>query len=255
MKNIINKDKIITIGILPIMWLIYFLFEVFSRRVNDLYTLILNLSLIFLFAFVGWIIYMCSIKNIYGVNTKILIIIFFILMLLDQGLKLIIKINFFHSYLEIIPEFLYFNPIINTQGSWLNARFNFNIGFSLLIIINGIALILFLELYRYLKYKNIKNFWTDLCFIFIFSGALCSLIDKLFYGGSLDFIGISDLFIADFKDIYINLGLLFFIMSCYKGGFFSQTEETSLKDDWNSIKKFLNFIKNDILQILKKEKV
>ena len=255
MKNIINKDKIITIGILPIMWLIYFLFEVFSGRVNDLYTLILNLSLIFLFAFFGWIIYMCSIKNIYGVNTKILIIIFFILMLLDQGLKLIIKINFFHSYLEIIPEFLYFNPIINTQGSWLNARFNFNIGFSLLIIINGIALILFLELYRYLKYKNIKNFWTDLCFIFIFSGALCSLIDKLFYGGSLDFIGISDLFIADFKDIYINLGLLFFIMSCYKGGFFSQTEETSLKDDWNSIKKFLNFIKNDILQILKKEKV
>ena len=138
MKNIINKDKIITIGILPIMWLIYFLFEVFSGRVNDLYTLILNLSLIFLFAFVGWIIYMYSIKNIYGVNTKILIIIFFILMLLDQGLKLIIKINFFHSYLEIIPEFLYFNPIINTQGSWLNARFNFNIGFSLLIIINGI---------------------------------------------------------------------------------------------------------------------
>ena len=48
MKNIINKDKIITIGILPIMWLIYFLFEVFSGRVNDLYTLILNLSLIFL---------------------------------------------------------------------------------------------------------------------------------------------------------------------------------------------------------------
>ena len=63
MKNIINKDKIITIGILPIMWLIYFLFEVFSGRVNDLYTLILNLSLIFLFAFVGWIIYMYSIKK------------------------------------------------------------------------------------------------------------------------------------------------------------------------------------------------
>ena len=66
LKNIINKDKIITIGILPIMWLIYFLFEVFSGRVNDLYTLILNLSLIFLFAFVGWIIYMCSIKNKIG---------------------------------------------------------------------------------------------------------------------------------------------------------------------------------------------
>ena len=49
MKNIINKDKIITNGILPNMWLINYLFEVFSGRVNDLYTLILNLSLIFLF--------------------------------------------------------------------------------------------------------------------------------------------------------------------------------------------------------------
>ena len=60
MKNIINKDKIITIGILPIMWLIYFLFEVFSGRVNDLYTLILNLSLIFyLLLLVG--LYICTV--------------------------------------------------------------------------------------------------------------------------------------------------------------------------------------------------
>ena len=56
MKHSFNKDKLLTIGILPIMWFIYFLFEVFSGRVNDLYTLILNLSLILVFAFTGWII-------------------------------------------------------------------------------------------------------------------------------------------------------------------------------------------------------
>ena len=44
-------------------------------------------------------------------------------------------------------------------------------------------------------------------------------------------------------------------MSCYKNGFFSETEETSLKDDWNSVKKFIIFIKKDLLSILKKEKV
>ena len=92
-----------------------------------------------------------------------------------------------------------------------------------------------------------------MCFLFIFAGALCSVIDKVFYGGSLDFIGISDLFIADLKDIYINLGLLFFIMSCYKNGFFSE-EDSSLKDDIKAIKDFFKFIKNDILKILKKEK-
>ena len=44
------------------MWLIYFLFELFTGRVNDLYTLILNLSLIFVFALTGLIIYKLSEK-------------------------------------------------------------------------------------------------------------------------------------------------------------------------------------------------
>lgn len=255
MKYSFNKDKALTIGILPAMWLIYFLFEIFSGRVNDLYTLILNLSLILVFAFTGFIIYKRSIKNPNGLSRKYLFVTFIILILLDQGLKLIIKFNFFDNYFQIIPNFLSFNPIINTEGSWLNARFNFNISFPLLILFNGISLMLFVEIYRYIKFKGEKNFWVDMCFIFIFSGALCSFIDKVFYGGSLDFIGISDLFIADFKDMYINLGLLFFIMSCYKCGFFSEEEESSFKDDIKAIKNFFKFIKNDILKLLKKEKV
>ena len=96
MKNSLNKDKIITIGILPIMWLVYFLFEIISGRVKDFYTLILNLSLLLVFALVGAIIYKCSTKNLNGLNNRALIITFLILMLLDQGLKVIIKTNFFH---------------------------------------------------------------------------------------------------------------------------------------------------------------
>lgn len=255
MKNTFNKDKLLTIGILPIMWLIYFLFEVFTGRVKDMYTLILNLSLVLVFALTGFIIYALSNKYSNGFSSKKLFIIFIVLMLIDQGIKLIIKFNFFNSYYEIIPRFLSFDPIINTDGSWLNARFNFDISFPLLILINFIALFIFFEMYRYIKFKSGKNtFWGDMCFVFIFAGALCSLIDKVFYGGSLDFIGISDLFIADIKDIYINLGLLFFIMAAYKSGFLKDDENTSLKDDWQSIKRFLAFIKNDIKKSIKKEK-
>ena len=255
MKNTFNKDKLLTIGILPIMWLVYFAFEIVTGRVKDLYTLILNLSLVFVFALVGYIIYYLSDKYSDGFQDKKLFLIFLVLMLIDQGSKLIIKFNFFNSYYEIIPRFLSFDPIINTDGSWLNARFNFNISFPLLILINFIALFIFFELYRYIKFRSGKNtFWGDMCFVFIFAGALCSLIDKVFYGGSLDFIGISDLFIADIKDIYINLGLLFFIMATYKSDFFKEDENSSLKDDWNAVKKFLAFIKNDIKTSIKKEK-
>lgn len=255
MKNNFNKDKLLTIGILPIMWLIYFIFEIVTGRVKDLYTLILNLSLVFIFALVGYIIYYLSNKYSYGFKGKKLFIIFIILMLIDQGCKLIIKFKFFNSYYEIIPGFLSFDPIINTDGSWLNARFNFNISFPLLILINFIALFVFFELYRYIKLKAENHtFWVDMCFVFIFAGALCSLIDKVFYGGSLDFIGISNLFIADIKDIYINLGLLFFIMSTYKSDFLKDDSNSSLKDDWHAINKFLVFIKNDIKKSIKKEK-
>ena len=172
-------------------------------------------------------------------------------MVIDQGIKLIIKFFFFEDYIDIIKGFLSFNPIINTDGSWLNARFSTGISFPLLIFVNFIAIVLFFELYRYYLSKGNNSFYGDMCFLFIFSGSLCSLIDKIFYGGSLDFIGISNLFIADIKDIYINLGILFFIISIVISGYLTEDDNTSFKEDLASIKKFLIFSKNDILSLFK----
>lgn len=248
MKKDFNKDKLLTIGILPIMWLLYFLFEIFTGRVKDAYTLILNLSLIFVFGLVGLLIYTLGVRYHNGFNSKKVFGIFALLMIIDQGIKIVINSFFFHEYFEIIPKFLSFNPIINTDGSWLNARFGAGVSFPLLILINTLALILFLELYRYYIHKGNKDFWGDLCFVFISAGALCSLIDKVFYGGSLDFIGISDLFIADIKDIYINIGILFFVMALYKSGYLNDSEDTTLKDDYNSLKKFLLFVRKDFFK-------
>ena len=114
--------------------------------------------------------------------------------------------------------------------------------------LNALAVILFIEVYRYYLSKGNKDFWSDMAFLFILSGALCSLIDKTFYGGSLDFIGISNLFIADIKDIYINLGILFFIMLIYIKGYFKEEDSSTLKDDLQSVKKFFKFMKNDIFR-------
>lgn len=249
-----DKEKLLIVGILPLMWFCYFLFELFTLRIKTLYDICLNLSLLFLFAIVGWIIYCIQKRYSNGIKNKSLFIIFLILMLIDQGIKLIIKFRFFHSFVEIIPNFLFFNPIINTHGSWLNARFNITGNFAILIALNFIFIFLLIELYRYSHSKNLKNFWSDMSFLFILSGALCSLIDKIFYGGSLDFIGISNLFIADIKDLYINLGLFFFIILTYKEDFLNSDNNSTFKDDLKWIKSFLVFIKNDIFRKEKKEK-
>ncbi|MGL5085943.1 MAG: signal peptidase II, partial [Clostridium sp.] len=157
MKKDFNKDKLLTIGILPIMWLLYFLFEIFTGRVKDIYTLILNLSLVIVFGLVGLFIYTLGLRYANGFNTKKVFAMFTFLLIVDQGIKIIINSFFFHEYFEIIPKFLSFNPIINTDGSWLNARFGTGISFPFLIFINALALILFLELYRYYIHKGNKD--------------------------------------------------------------------------------------------------
>lgn len=242
MKN----KKILTISILPLMWTLYVLFELITGRINDFQTILFNILLIILFALVGFSIYRIGIKNESGFVSNTLLILFSLLFLIDQGLKILIKLFFFDKYIPIIPNMLYFSPIINTNGSWLNARFGTSVSFPMLITLNIIAIFIFIEVYRYYLHKGNKDFWSDMCFIFVTCGAICSLIDKVFYGGSLDFIGISDLFIADIKDLYINLGILFFALTIFNNGYMNSQEDTSFKDDLKSLKKFLFFIKNDI---------
>lgn len=242
MKN----KKILTISILPLMWTLYLLFELITGRVNDFQTILFNILLIILFASVGFLVYKIGIKNETGFTSKKLLILFSWLFLIDQGLKIFIKLFFFDKYLTIIPNMLFFSPIINTNGSWLNARFGTSVSFPVLITLNIIAIFIFIEVYRYYLHKGNKDFWSDMCFIFVTCGAICSLIDKVFYGGSLDFIGVSDLFIADIKDLYINLGILFFALTIFNNGYMNSQEDTSFKDDLQSLKRFLFFIKNDI---------
>ncbi|SHK82757.1 signal peptidase II [Clostridium cavendishii DSM 21758] len=241
-----NKQKIIAIGILPLMWLLYFGFELISGRINSTFDIIMNLLLTLFFAISGAFIYYIGTKSASGAKSKTMFKLFIVLMLLDQGLKLVINTWYFNKNFYIIPKFISFSPIINSQGSWLNARFSAGVSFTALIVLNIIAIFLFIEGYRYYIFNNHKDFWSDMCFIFIISGCLCSLIDKIFYGGSLDFIGIGSLFIADFKDIYINLAILFFVLTISFNGYFKNDQETSLKDDIESLTKFLNFIKCDI---------
>lgn len=246
-----SKEKLLSIFTLPVLWLIYFIFETVTGRVDNITIILWNIVLIFIFALIGYLFYKLK-ENYKKLSSKYLIILSCILLMVDQGIKIIIKFFFFNKDITLIKNFLSFTPIINTDGSWINARYNANISFSLLIIFNILAILLFIELYRYLLKKSPNNFWFDFCFVFILCGAICSLIDKLFYGGSLDFIGIGNLFIADFKDIYIDLGILFFVLFLYSDDSLISDDTSSLKDDLKHLKSFIVFIKNDILSIFKK---
>lgn len=242
MKN----KKMLTISILPLMWVLYVFFELATGRITDFKTIFFNIILIILFALIGLLTYTVGINHENGFTFNTLLFLFLIFLLFDQGIKMLIKLLWFNNDFPIINDMLYFRPIINTDGSWLNARFGTSVNFPILIALNILAIFVFIEVYRYYLYKGNKDFWSDMCFIFVSCGALCSLIDKVFYGGSLDFIGVSNLFIADIKDLYINLGILFFALTMFNNGYLSSSEDTSFQDDIQTLKKFLLFIKDDI---------
>ena len=56
------------------------------------------------------------------------------------------------------------------------------------------------------------SFWVKMIMICGISGCLCSLIDKVFWGGSLDFLQIPTLFIFDLKDCYLTVAEVIFVV-------------------------------------------
>ncbi len=136
--------------------------------------------------------------------------------LLDQGIKLYIYNYIFEKKIEIIKNLIYFQPLFNRQYSWINSLFGLGLGKALHIIL-GIAVVgfmLYIFLYNYKKNK--ESNLIDFTFIFMMSGAFCSLIDKIFWDGSLDYIYLNNLFTFDLKDIYIDISIILLVFVSIK---------------------------------------
>jgi signal peptidase II len=138
----------------------------------------------------------------------------FFLIVIEQFIKLVININFLDKRFAIFPPLLYFEPMFNRRYSWINSMLQIGDGKWMHIIIVSIMTILIFLFYNYLSNKlgNIRI--INAMFAFIFSGAVCSLIDKIFWNGSLDYILVNGLFTFDLKDVYINIfnGLLLILI-------------------------------------------
>lgn len=142
----------------------------------------------------------------------IVLIIFFTL--LDQTIKIIIEKNFEigNSFKPIISNYIYFFPTINKKLTYINVLLNKEPNIISIVTINSVLIILGIYMYKYLKYLK---FFCKKHRIYMYSitmsGIVCSLIDKVFWGGSLDYIGFGKLFIFDLKDIYITSTSIFWI--------------------------------------------
>ena len=134
---------------------------------------------------------------------------------------------------DIIFHLLRFNPEQNTNLSWFgNFAHVFSSSF-LMVVFNILAIYIILSGYLLYRAKTQKTkFSVKVILVCGLAGCLCSLIDKLFWGGSLDFLQIPNFFIFDIKDCYLTVaGIVFVII-----GILHSKEIT--------VKEYLHFCRN-----------
>ncbi|NLZ93253.1 MAG: signal peptidase II [Firmicutes bacterium] len=146
-------------------------------------------------------------------NRKLICFYAVVLIVVEQVIKLIINSYYLHTKIPIWEPWLYFSPLFNRDYSWLNSMLQLGVGKSLHIFVVIIALVMLFLLYRYLEKKVEITPLIGITFAIFFAGAFCSLIDKVFWDGSLDYILVRGFFTFDLKDVFLNVGIgLFLIM-------------------------------------------
>lgn len=177
------------------------------------------------------------IKNINRI-TQIMIL---VLVILEQAIKIIVK-NYYGVKIPIIENIVYFMPILNDNYSYINSLFN--LGWNKAFHIVLVVVVLFFSYYafKYFENKNIKNSMINILKVFLFSGVICSLLDKIFWNGSLDYILLKEFFVFDLKDCYLTIFQVLVIMLGIKNW-----KKISRANDIEFLKDYIGFIKNDFL--------
>lgn len=168
-----------------------------------------------------------------------------LLVSIEQVIKIVIYNNFLDKKSPILPPLLYFKPMFNRDYSWFNSMLQLGISKWIHISVVAIMSILIYLFYKYLNKQFGTNKIIDIMYAFIFSGAICSLIDKIFWNGSLDYILVNGFFTFDLKDVYINVFIGLLILSLLlKNEVLSQIDE-------NIVKNFTKYILRKLKIIIK----
>lgn len=130
-----------------------------------------------------------------------------LLIALDQFVKVLIWNFAMEKRIIFIPNALRFEPFQNTNLNWFASMANIVMPVAFMVVLQLSALIGLTIFYKYQRYTNVKeNLWLSLGFCLASAGIGCSFIDVVFWGGSLDYIGLFDWFIFDMKDVFLNAG-------------------------------------------------
>lgn len=171
-----------------------------------------------------------------------------LLVLLDQLSKLLISRYFMTAHWS--GQFIGFAPVLNrAHQSIYNQLFNWHVPLFVLVLINLLVLIVFGSVFLFFRHEQRMTPLRQIYFNCLLSAALCSLLDKVFWGGSLDFIRWQH-YIYDLKDVYLTAAEVLIVIDLVKN--WSRIRQLS---DRVRLQHYWRFLKeNKSTHLLKKKK-
>lgn len=141
-------------------------------------------------------------------------ILIFVLVSIDQFIKLIVHNFFLNSEFEIIPSILDFKPTFNHKYFYVNSLFDLCDGFWIHIIGCTIGILIMIGIGLYYKNRNESSIILSTGLVLSISGFISALICTVFWNGTLDYLYFKPHFVFDLKDVYLNSFLPCFIIYC-----------------------------------------
>ncbi len=144
-----------------------------------------------------------------------------LLILLEQSVKVLIWNFAMDARVTLIPTVMRFEPFQNTNLNWFASMAGVVMPVLFMVLLQLAAIIGITLFYKYQRYlAGQSSFWLSLGFCMAVAGIGCSFIDVVFWGGSLDYIGLLSWFIFDMKDVFLHVGwisiVLWFLSKTYK---------------------------------------
>lgn len=133
------------------------------------------------------------------------------LVVIDMTVKTVIYLFFMNTKLYFLSDKFGLVPLINReQLSFFNLELGIEVNITILIVINAflLAALCFLQ-FRLYKIGLMNTHMHVILSLFI-AGSICSIFDKLVFGGSLDYLLVYR-WICDLKDIYLFAALAYMV--------------------------------------------
>ncbi|NLO49204.1 MAG: signal peptidase II [Clostridiales bacterium] len=132
---------------------------------------------------------------------------------LDQAVKLVILERYQGIPTVIIPGIIRFDPVQNENLNWIASMANIKMPVYAMIAIQVLLAFVLIVFFSYQRFTSPDNHrLISIGFCAAFSGILCSFIDVVFWGGSLDYIGFLNWFVFDMKDMFLHIGSIFIVI-------------------------------------------